>query len=119
QKELANIDLKVKSRPVELGYELRCCRPIGFDLTLCSLLGLGVKKLYDEGLSGCIVTANSRGEVSPIFLSEIQNEEGKILPRLVNIDSEFASLCFQNLHYLVESDFEKAKEYLDDPSHYY
>lgn len=119
QEKLSELNIKVKSRPVEMGYELRCCKPIGFDLTLCSLLGLGVKKLYDEGLSGCIVTANSRGEVTPLFLSEIQNEEGKIVPRLVNIDSEFAKLCFQNLHYLVESDFEKAKDHLENPSDYY
>ncbi len=119
QKKLSELKIGVKSRPVELGYELRCCRPIGFDLTLCSLLGLGVKKLFDEGLSGCIVTANSRGEVTPLFLSQIQNKEGKILPRLVNIDSEFAHLCFQNLHYLVESDYSEAKKYLENPSDYY
>lgn len=119
QNKMSELGLNIKSRPVELGYELRCCRPIGFDLTLCSLLGLGVKKLFDEGLSGCIVTANSRGEVTPLFLSEIQNEEGKIVPRLVNIDSEFANLCFQNLHYLVESDHDDAKKYLDEPSLYY
>lgn len=119
QNKMSELGLNIKSRPVELGYELRCCRPIGFDLTLCSLLGLGVKKLFDEGLSGCIVTANSRGEITPLFLSEIQNEEGKIVPRLVNIDSEFANLCFQNLHYLVESDYDHAKKYLDEPSEYY
>jgi len=44
QKELQSLGIQIKSRPVELGYELRCCRPIGFDLTLCTLLGIGVKK---------------------------------------------------------------------------
>lgn len=118
QKRLKELDIQIKSRPVELGYELRCCRPIGFDLTLCTLLGLGVKKLFDEGLSGCIVTANSRGEVTPLFLSDLQNEEGKIAPRLVNIDSEFAKLCFQNLHYIEEADYGKVKAYLPNPAEY-
>ncbi|MDC6352216.1 6-phosphofructokinase [Zeaxanthinibacter sp. PT1] len=118
QARLKKLGIEIKSRPVELGYELRCCRPIGFDLTLCTLLGLGVKKLYDQGLSGCIVTANSRGEVTPLFLNDLQDKDGKIAPRLVNIDSEFANLCFQNLHYLEEADYKKAKTYLKDPSEY-
>lgn len=118
QARLKELGIKIKSRPVELGYELRCCRPIGFDLTLCTLLGIGVKKLFDEGLSGCIVTANSRGEVSPLFLSDLQNDEGKIEPRLVNIDSEFARLCFQNLNFLSEPDYEKAKSFLEFPEEY-
>ncbi|AIY14802.1 MULTISPECIES: 6-phosphofructokinase [Cellulophaga] len=119
QLKLKELGISIKSRPVELGYELRCCRPIGFDLTLCTLLGLGVKKLYDEGISGCIVTANSKGEVSPLYLKDLQDGEGKISPRLVDINSEFAKLCFQNLHYLSEDDFDKAKEYVAHPEEYY
>jgi len=118
QVRLKELGITIKSRPVELGYELRCCRPIGFDLTLCTLLGLGVKKLFDEGLSGCIVTANSRGEVTPLFLTDLQDEDGKIAPRLVDIDSEFAKLCFQNLHYLEEADYDSAKAYLKNPEEY-
>ncbi|CAM3513357.1 6-phosphofructokinase [Zobellia roscoffensis] len=118
QAKLKELGLHIKSRPVELGYELRCCRPIGFDLTLCTLLGLGVKKLYDQGISGCIVTANSRGEVTPLFLEDLQGEDGKIAPRLVNINSEFAQLCFQNMHYIEEADYEAAKAYFPDPEQY-
>ncbi|MBU2997286.1 6-phosphofructokinase [Cellulophaga baltica] len=118
QTKLKEIGLDIKSRPVELGYELRCCRPIGFDLTLCTLLGLGVKKMFDEGISGCIVSANSKGEVTPLYLSDLKGEDGKIAPRLVNVNSEFAQLCFQNLHYIQESDYEAAKKYLDNPEDY-
>jgi 6-phosphofructokinase 1 len=118
QNKLKELGIDIKSRPVELGYELRCCRPIGFDLTLCTLLGLGVKKLFDEGKNGCLVSANSRGDITPLYLSDLQDEQGKIQPRLVDIDSEFAKLCFQNLHYLDESDYEAAKKYLTNPSEY-
>jgi len=118
QNKLKELEIDIKSRPVELGYELRCCRPIGFDLTLCTLLGLGVKKLFDEGKSGCLVSANSRGEISPLYLSDLEDEQGKIQPRLVDIESEFAKLCFQNLHYLDESDYEAARRYLTNPSEY-
>ena len=46
--KLKELGIDIKSRPVEIGYELRCCKPIAFDLTLCTLLGIGVKKLFDE-----------------------------------------------------------------------
>ncbi|QWX85667.1 6-phosphofructokinase [Cellulophaga sp. HaHaR_3_176] len=118
QTKLKELGIDIKSRPVELGYELRCCRPIGFDLTLCTLLGLGVKKMFDEGVTGCIVTANSKGEITPLFLSDLKGEDGKIAPRLVDVNSEFAQLCFQNLHYLQEEDYEKAKVYLKNPEAY-
>tara|TARA_R110000868_G_scaffold145181_4_gene365240 strand:- start:14514 stop:15737 length:1224 start_codon:yes stop_codon:yes gene_type:complete len=118
QTKLKELGIDIKSRPVELGYELRCCRPIGFDLTLCTLLGLGVKKMFDNGLTGCIVTANSKGEVTPLFLSDLKGADGKIAPRLVDINSEFAQLCFQNLHYLQEEDYKRAKLYLENPEAY-
>ena len=118
QRKLKQLSLDVKSRPVELGYELRCCRPIGFDLTLCTLLGIGVKKLYDEGKSGCIVSADSRGNITPLYLSDFENQEGRIPPRLVDIDSEIAKLCFQNMHYIVEEDYRAARQYLKAPEKY-
>lgn len=118
QNRLKELGIDIKSRPVELGYELRCCRPIGFDLTLCTLLGIGVKKLFDEGKSGCLVSANSRGEITPLYLADLQDENGKIQPRLVDINSEFSKLCFQNLHYLEASDYEAAKQYLSNPAAY-
>ena len=118
QKQLNSLNIVVQSRPVDLGYELRCCRPIGYDLTLCSILGLGVKKLYDEGISGCIVTSNSKGEISPMFLSEFDNNDGVIIPRLVDVGDEFSQLCFSNLHYIEEKDYEQAKEFLPNPEEY-
>jgi len=116
QNKMDELQIEIKTRPIELGYELRCCRPIGFDLTLCTLLGMGVKKLFDEGKSGCLVSANSRGEISPLYLTDLQDEEGKIKPRLVDVDSEFADLCFQNLHFIEEADYLAAQKYVSNPA---
>jgi ATP-dependent phosphofructokinase / diphosphate-dependent phosphofructokinase len=118
QEKLKDLGLDIKCRPVDVGYELRCCRPIGFDLTYCTLLGIGVKKLFDEGLSGCIVSADPDGNISPLFLSQIENAAGKIPPRLVNMDSEIAKLFFQNLHYISPRDYDKAQKYLPNPEEY-
>ena len=118
QVKLKEIGLDIKSRPVELGYELRCCNPIAFDLTLCTLLGIGVKKLYDQGISGCIVSANSKGDITPLFLKDFEDENGKIPPRLVDINSDMAQLFINNLFYIKEKDYEKAKIYISNPEVY-
>lgn len=118
QEKLKKLGINIKSRPVELGYELRCCRPIGYDLTLCTLLGIGVKKLFDEGISGCIVTANSRGDISPMYLSEFEDDNGKIPPRLVDMDSHISRLCIENLHFITEKDYKAAKTYVSNPEEF-
>jgi 6-phosphofructokinase len=68
QKELRKLKLGIGSRPVEMGFELRCTRPIGYDLTLCTLLGLGVYKLFKNGNTECMVTIDNLGTASPLFL---------------------------------------------------
>jgi 6-phosphofructokinase len=118
QIKLKEIGLVVKSRPVELGYELRCCNPIAFDLTLCTLLGIGVKKLFDQGISGCIVSANSKGDITPLYLKDFEDENGKIPPRLVDINSDMAQLFINNLFFIKEKDYEKAKKYIPNPEAY-
>jgi len=118
QTRLKELGLSVKSRPTDIGYELRCCRPIGFDLTLCSLLASGVVRLFKEGMTGCIVNANSTGDIVPLFLDKLQNEDGKIQPRLVDIESDMATLSFKNLDYLVEEDLESASKYINRPEEY-
>ena len=118
QQKLKSMDIDVKSRPVEMGYELRCCRPIGFDLTLCTLLAMGVKKLFQQGLTGCLVSANSNGDIKPLYLKNLEGPDGKIKPRLVDIESEMAKLLFSNLHYITPTDYEKAKKYVPNPEEY-
>lgn len=118
QVKLKELGIDIKSRPVEIGYELRCCNPVAFDLTLCTLLGIGVKKLFDEGKTGCIVSANSRGDITPLYLKDFEDENGKVAPRLVNIESDMAQLFINNLIYIRERDYEEAKKYLEKPEEY-
>ena len=118
QVKLKELGIEIKSRLVEIGYELRCCNPIAFDLTLCTLLGIGVKKLYDQGITGCIVSANSNGDVSPLYLKDFEDENGKVTPRLVNINSDMAQLFIKHLIYIGENDYEEAKKYVDNPEAY-
>ena len=88
QQHLKTLRITVKSRPEEIGYELRCCRPIAYDLSYATRLGLGVYKLYKKGETGCMTTIDRGGDISPLYLKDVEDEHGKVKPRLVNIDSE-------------------------------
>ncbi len=117
--QLKKLNIKVKSRPVELGYELRCIQPTAYDLMYCTLLGIGTKRLFDSGYTGCMVTVDNTGDIAPLFLKDVQDENGKIKTRLVNIDSEKASMIFEDgLQYITPGDYSEAREYLSNPEYY-
>jgi 6-phosphofructokinase 1 len=120
QKKLAELDIDVKTRPVELGYELRCVPPKAFDLMYCNLLGIGVKILYDQNETGCMVSADVNGNIRPIHLKDMESAKtGKIEPRLVNIDGSKARVIYKHaLHYLTAEDGGAAKKYLKNPEEY-
>ncbi len=119
QKKLKEIGFDIKSRPVEIGYELRCVTPTAFDLMYCNLLGTGVKELFDKGLTGCMVSTNHEMDIQPLYLKDVEDENGKIRPRLLNINSEKSKMVFrQNLHYIEEDDYDAAKQYVDNPEEY-
>ncbi len=118
--KLTEIKLKVKSRPVEIGYEVRCDTPIAWDREYCTLMGLGVYKLFAAKHTGCMVYVNTSGDVTPLFLKDLQDPvTGKIPPRLVNINSESVQSIIRNMfHYITPADYEAAKKYVPDPETY-
>ncbi|MCR5645970.1 MAG: 6-phosphofructokinase [Bacteroidales bacterium] len=119
QQRLKLLGLSVKSRPVEIGYGIRCVQPNGYDLTYCSLLGYGVKKLFLQGVTGAMVTTNPKGEIIPLYLKDVEDENGKIKPRLVNLNGPKAELIFnEGLQYLTPADYEAASKYLPNPEVY-
>ena len=120
ENKLKELGLKVKSRPVEIGYEVRCQTPIAYDLVYCSELGMGVYKLFSEGKTGCMVYISQDGFVSPLYLKDLQDPTtGKIPPRLVNIESDKIQQVINNLlHYVTPEDYEAAKAYVANPEAY-
>ena len=119
QKKLKEIGLDVKSRPVELGYETRACNPIAFDMNYCTMLGMGVKKLYDEGHTGCIVVAKANGEISPLHLKDIEDPKtGKIKTRLVDVNAADYKLAFSNLHYVKHENYKEIGKIVQHPEDY-
>lgn len=119
ENKLKVLGIKVKSRPVEIGYEVRCQTPIAYDLVYCSLLGMGVHKLFSEGKTGCMVYVSQAGNVEPLYLKDLQDENGKIPPRLVDINSPRVQLVLDNiLNYISPEDYDRAKIYVPNPEDY-
>ncbi|HLO89935.1 MAG TPA: 6-phosphofructokinase [Lentimicrobium sp.] len=119
QEKLKQLKINIKSRPVELGYELRCVKPIAFDMLYCALLGMGVKVLFDQGLSSCMVVSGPNGDIWPIFLKDVEDEHGKVRPRLVNMEGQKAKMVYNDgVQYLCEPDYEAALKYVPDPENY-
>ena len=119
EKKLDKLGISVKSRPVEIGYEVRCVTPIAYDLMYCSQLGMGVYELFKEGATGCMVYLDLNNNIKPLYLSDIQDKDGKIPPRGVNIHTDKAQNIIRYLmHYITPADYEAAKEYVANPEEY-
>jgi 6-phosphofructokinase 1 len=119
ENKLKALGLKVKSRPVELGYEVRCQTPVAYDLIYCSELGMGVWQLFERGETGCMVFVNPKGDVEPLYLKDLQDESGKIPPRLVDIDSDgFRAVVHNILNAITPDDYEAARKWLPNPEEY-
>ncbi len=120
EQRIAALDLNVKIRPVEIGYEVRCGTPIGYDREYCTLLGLGVYKLFKQKHTGCMVYVDDFGNVEPLFLKDMQDPQtGKIMPRLVDINSERVQTIIRHLLYFITSeDYDAARKFVPNPEEY-
>lgn len=120
ENKLKELGIKVKSRPVEIGYEVRCNTPVAYDLVYCSELGMGVYKLFKDGKTGCMVFVNGSGQVIELRLADLQDPKtGKIAPRLVDINTDSFKAVIENiLCYITPADYEAAKKYVKSPEEY-
>jgi 6-phosphofructokinase 1 len=120
EKRIAELGIKVKSRPVEIGYEVRCQTPVAYDLVYCSQLGMGVYKLFEQGDTGCMVYVNQEGFVTPLYLKDLEDPfTHKIPPRLVNLACDkFQAVIDNILNYITPDDYEAAVKYVSNPEEF-
>lgn len=118
--KLKELGLKVKTRPIEIGYDVRCQTPIAYDLLYCTELGAGVYDLYEKGETGCMVYVDTTGKTTPLYLKDLQDPEtGKIPPRKVDIEGDMAKGVYNHItHYITPEDYRAAKVYLKNPEDY-
>ena len=118
-KEFDRLGLKVKTRPTEIGYDIRCQDPIAYDLGYCTELAMGVYDLFSQGETGCMVYVDPAGKSLPLYLKDLQNEEGKIPPRRVDINSGISKNYYGYIcHYITPALYEAAKKYVANPEEY-
>lgn len=72
----------------DIGYELRCAKPVPFDVEYTRTLGYGAIRYLLDGGSGALI-ALSGGRVVPVTLTELQDPATKrVRVRLVDITTE-------------------------------
>jgi 6-phosphofructokinase len=74
--------------PKDIGYELRCAKPVPFDLEYTRTLGYGAVRYLLGGGSGALV-ALSGGRVVPLTLDQLRDPQtGRVSVRLVDTTTE-------------------------------
>ena len=64
-------------------------------------------------------TIDRNGNITPLYLKDVEDENGKVKPRLVNIESEGVQTIFRNnLHFITKEDYRAAKKYVKNPEEY-
>jgi 6-phosphofructokinase len=90
-----------------VGYELRCCDPIPFDMAYCRELGNAAIRFLLQGGSGAMVSVQN-GTLVPMLFSDIRDPQtGKTRVRNVDVASESYRVARQYMLRLDYSDFEK------------
>jgi 6-phosphofructokinase len=78
----------------DLGYELRCAPPGGYDIQYCRSLGYWATRLLLDGRTGAMVTIQG-GKLIPVpFADMIDPATGRIRVRMVDVTSEM----YKTLH---------------------
>jgi 6-phosphofructokinase len=88
KKRLAAIGVSATIVNKDIGYELRCAKPVPFDIEYTRTLGYGAVQYLLSGGSGAMI-ALSGGRVTPLTLAELQDPQtGRVRIRRVDITNE-------------------------------
>ncbi len=105
--EQIGIDLSVVTK--DIGYELRCAKPLPFDIEYTRTLGYGAVRYLLGGGSGALV-AITGGRVTPVdFHDLLDPATGRIRVRMVDIATESYEVARSYMMRLELEDFEEPK----------
>ena len=80
------VDMTVVNK--DIGYELRCAKPVPFDVEYTRTLGYGAVRYLLRGGSGALI-ALTGGRVTPVTLADLQDPEtGRVRIRMVDVTTE-------------------------------
>jgi 6-phosphofructokinase 1 len=105
RKRLGEIGVDATVVTKDIGYELRCAKPVPFDVEYTRTLGYGAVRYLLEGGSGALI-ALSGGRVLPVQLSELQDPStGRVRVRMVDITTESYRVARNYMTRLEPNDF--------------
>jgi len=101
---LAEIGVEMSVVTKDIGYELRCAKPVPFDAEYTRTLGYGAVRYLLSGGSGALV-ALSGGRVTPVTLEDLLDPAtGRIRVRLVDVTTESYAVARNYMIRLDEAD---------------
>ncbi len=102
---LAELGVDATVAAKDIGYELRCAKPVPFDAEYTRTLGYGAVRYLLQGGSGALI-ALSGGRVAPVTLDDLLDPAtGRIRTRLVDVDTESYEVARKYSIRLEPSDF--------------
>src|SRR5580700_1793881 len=105
---LAEIGVESVVHSKDIGYELRCAKPVPFDVDYTRTLGFGAVRYLVDGGSGALI-ALSGGRVCPLSLEELLDPQtGRIRTRLVDSTTEAYRVARDYMVRLEPADFAEA-----------
>lgn len=91
----------------DIGYELRCAKPLPFDVEYTRTLGYGAVRYLLSGGSGALI-AITGGRVTPVSLNDLKDPEtGRVRTRMVEVDTESYHVARSYMIRLEMNDFEE------------
>jgi 6-phosphofructokinase 1 len=106
---LRSLQLEITVVSKDIGYELRCAKPVAFDVEYARTLGYGAVRYLLSGGSGAMVALRG-GRVTPVTLQELLDPAtGRVRVRLVDTHTEAYEVGRKYMIRLEPSDFEPAR----------
>jgi 6-phosphofructokinase len=110
RKRLSEIGVNSVVHTKDVGYELRCAKPVPFDVDYTRTLGFGAVRYLVDGGSGALI-ALVDGRVQPIKLQALLDPStGRIRTRQVDISAEAYRVARAYMVRLEASDFSDAEK---------
>lgn len=104
--EAIGVDSTVHAK--DIGYELRCAKPVSFDVDYTRTLGFGAVRYLVDGGSGALIALDG-GRVRPLDLADLLDPQtGRIRTRQVDLTTEAYRVARDYMVYLEPTDFSDA-----------
>jgi 6-phosphofructokinase 1 len=104
RKRLDEVGIEMAIVNKDIGYELRCAKPVPFDVEYTRTLGYGAVRYLLRGGSGALI-ALTGGRVTPVTLADLQDPQtGRVRIRTVDVTTEAYEVARSYMIRLEEGD---------------